>query len=282
MAHHTASPLRALYRVFVLPALSQSATTTRARLIPTVHPSSSTTRPYSHTPLLSAKTRPAEQRRQKWDSEITSLRIYLIDPETNALPPTPVTRYDTLKTLDTRTHRLVQLSPDEPNNPSFIPVCKIISKKEAYISEQKKKLAAKEAKKVNARGSEAGMKTLELNWAIDTGDLAHRLEKLRGFLEEGRRVEVCFRGKKRGRKASLEECEKVLEQVREVAQGVDGVREKGLEGKIGGVASVEFFVKGGGGGAKGGGSKGREEDDDEEDDEHGDDGDDGDVVVEKR
>lgn len=124
------------------------------------------------------------------------------------------------------------------------------------------------------------MKTLELNWAIDKGDLSHRLEKFRGFLEEGRRVEVCFRGKKRGRKASLEECERVLEQVRGVAEGVEGVREKGLEGNVGGVASLEFVVKGGGGAGGKGVGKNRENDEEveEEDEENDDDGEE----VEKR
>lgn len=271
MAHHTSSPLRALYRVFVLPALSDPITTPRARLIPLAATRSTpnwslSSRPFSTTPIPLAKTRPAERRHQKWDSEITSLRIYLVDPLTEKLSE-PRTRYDILNNLDTRTHRLVQLSPDEPGNPDFIPVCKIISKKEAYEADKKRKEAAKENKKANARGSEAGMKTLELNWAIDKGDLAHRLEKLRSFLEEGRRVEVCFRGKKRGRKASLEECESVLGQVRGVAEGVEGCREKEFEGRVGGVANVEFLVvkSGGKGGGGGSGSKGKEdgEDDDE-------------------
>lgn len=277
MAHNTASPLRALYRIFVLPALSTRTTTVRAR--PTIQ----LTRPFSQTSHSHAKTRPVEQRRQRWDSEIKSLQIYLVDPETNTLSE-PRTRYDILNNLDTRTHRLIQVSQDEPSNPNFIPVCKIISKKEAYESEKRKKLQAKEAKKVSARGSERGMKTLELNWAIDKGDLEHRLQKLRGFLEEGRRVEVCFRGKKRGRKASLEECERAIGRVREVAGEVEGVKEKVFEGKMGGMASIEFVVigvKGGGGG--GGGASKKEPEREEFDEDEDDDGEnDGEEEVEER
>lgn len=158
--------------------------------------------------------------------------------------PKPYTRYDVLNNLDTKTHRLVQMSPDEPDNRSFIPVCKIVSKQESYENEKRKKEAAKEARKVAAKTGEDGMKTVELNWAIDRNDLGHRLEKVRGFLREGRRVEVVLASKKRGRKASLEECQGVLERIRECVEGVDGARElEKMEGKMGGFATMVLMGK---------------------------------------
>jgi translation initiation factor IF-3 len=125
-----------------------------------------------------------------------------------------------------------------------IPVCKIISKRDEYENAKRKKAASKEAKKQSFKGSEQGMKTLELNWAIDQNDLGHRLEKLKQFLEEGRRVEVVLAGKKKGRKATKEECEALLDRIETTVEETEGAKEKGpMEGKIGGVAKLTFLGK---------------------------------------
>lgn len=67
-----------------------------------------------------------------------------------------------------------------------------------------------------------GMKIIELNWAIEKGDLAHRLAKIKGFLEEGRRVEVVLAKKKGGRRATVEECEALIDKIHECVESVPG------------------------------------------------------------
>ena len=120
-----------------------------------------------------------------------------------------------------------------------IPVCKIISKKSAYESQKRRAADAKAKKKVSAVTS--SVKTLELNWAIDANDLSHRTNTIKRFLEEGRKVEVVLAAKKRGRRASGEECEQVLGQLRRCVKAVEGAREvKALEGKMGGFAVLSF------------------------------------------
>lgn len=177
-------------------------------------------------------------RTQKWNEEIKARIIQLVDPETERLEE-PVTRYDVLKNLDLKTHRLVQLTPDDPGDRNAIPVCKIINKHESYQAEKRKKAAQKESKQIAAK--ERSIKTLELNWAIDGNDLGHRLDKMRSFLAEGRRVEVVLASKKRGRKATSAECEEVLRKIRGVADGVPGAREsKAMDGKVGGVVTLTF------------------------------------------
>lgn len=163
--------------------------------------------------------------------------IQLVDAQTDALGP-PVTRYDVLNSLDLKTHRLVQLSNAD------VPVCKIVSKKEEYAADKRKKEQQKEVRAAAAK--ERSVKTLELNWAIDGNDLAHRLEKVKVFLEEGRKVEIVLAAKKRGRKASREECEGVLARIRELVAGVKGVKEaKPLEGVLGGFATMVYQGKAG-------------------------------------
>lgn len=242
---HTVGPMKALYSIFVQPALTTSrpqlhilSRNATARTAPTAP----LTRAFTTTPPLHlSKKKPArvaEVREHKWNEEITARLIQLVNPETNTLDE-PVTRYDVLNSLDLKTHRLVQLTEGKP-----YPVCKIVSKKEEYAAEKRRKEQQKEIKQAAAK--ERSVKTLELNWAIDGNDLAHRLEKVRTFLEEGRRVEIVLAAKKRGRKASKEECAEVLAKIRTVAEGVRGAKEaKPMEGAVGGFATVVWQGKAG-------------------------------------
>ena len=114
-----------------------------------------------------------------------------------------------------------------------IPVCKIIDVKEA-------RAAAKARKK--PKPSSAVTKYLELNWAIDKHDLAHRLAKLREFLEQGRRVEV-FLSKKKKRTRNVTESEgwQTLESIQNFVKGIEGVREiRPMDGKLLGRATLYF------------------------------------------
>ncbi|KAM3423299.1 hypothetical protein BST61_g738 [Cercospora zeina] len=237
MAHfkHSSSTIQALYEVFILPALSRPACRQPFLQLPRHHQHArSVVSPFSTFSRCLAKTRAAEKRGQKWNEEITAKIVQLVDPETNTLLE-PVTRFDILKNLDTKTHRLVQLVPDDPGNPNFMPACKILKKKDMYESDKRARELAKEKKRVQKVVSGEGLKTLELNWAIDQkNDLMHRLERLKAFLAEGRRVEVVCAAKKRGRKASTEECERLVEKIMAAVKSIEGakVREK-MTGKLG-------------------------------------------------
>lgn len=238
---HAQGTFEALYRVFVLPALANNAahrtlprTVRRVPPLPRPHQ-----RRFSASPFHAVKTRAPETRTQKWNEEIKAQSLYLVDPATGKREEEPRTRYDILNRLNRDTHRLVQLSPDEPDNPNFIPVCKVTSKKEQYEIEQKAKKAQKERKAESAKVN--SVKTLELNWAIDSNDLAHRLERVAEFLAEGRRVEIMLAAKKkgRGRKATQEECEAVLKKIYDTIDAVPGARElKKLDGKMGQFATI--------------------------------------------
>lgn len=86
-------------------------------------------------------------------------------------------------------------------------------------------------------------KELELNWAIDGNDLAHRLNKLQEMLEKGMRVEILLAGKKRGRRATRDEAETVLRRIRERVAQVDGAKEwKAMEGRI--LQQATLFLEG--------------------------------------
>ena len=83
------------------------------------------------------------------------------------------------------------------------------------------------------------MKTLELNWAIDGNDLGHRMKSVAGFLEEGRKIEIVLARKKKGRRATGEECREVIKRIGETVEGVDGAKEvQELTGEVGGLATI--------------------------------------------
>lgn len=237
--HHPSGSIQALYRVFVQPNLSNASPRQHLQSIrPQLRPRTAHTRQFTTTPSSLARYTPAvaETRTEKWDEEITSPQIYLVDPVTKTISPSPQTRFDILSRLDRNTHRLVH-----PGDAFFngLPVCKIIDKKEAYTRQKQMKEDAKEKKKVEEKSR--SVKTLELNWAMDPNDLGHRLNKVEEFLRDGRRVEVILASKKRGRKASVEECQGVLKKIREVVSAVDGAKEaKSMEGKVGAFATLYF------------------------------------------
>jgi len=121
-------------------------------------------------------------------------------------------------------------------------VCKIINIKDAYLASQRTKENQKSKRKASLLSN--SIKTLELNWAIDSNDLSHRLERIQQFLEEGRKVEVVLAAKKKGRKASEEECREVLGKIKEVLGRVEGAKEvRAMEGKVGGFAMVRLQGK---------------------------------------
>jgi len=249
MAHPSTS-LQALYSVFVAPAL-RSNTASRAflqtapRSLHSRYFISSSSIAHASTPNdPKASSSDSGRRQQKWDEEITARVIHLVDPTTGKLSE-PRKRIDVLRSLDRNTQRLVQVSAGEESGNrgrqqhfaaagAARVVCKIVDKRLQYQQERERKRQKKKQEQV-AGGSG---KMMELNWAIDPNDLGHRLERLAGFLGEGRRVEVILAAKKKGRKATTEECEAVVKKVVETMEGVKGARElKPLEGRLGGFAT---------------------------------------------
>lgn len=254
-AHSLLGPSEALYRVFVQPSIAR----TPARLVSALsdapnQPLRRIRKPHPQRPLpltnrhafsttatCHAKTRAPEKRSQLWDEEITARRVQLVDPETNKPGPPQGTRF-VLRSFDRKTHRLVCISPlptpkSKEAEEEWIPICKLMDKKEQYLKDKAKADQKKAAKKSSADT----LKTLELNWAIDLNDLGHRMKRMKEFLEEGRKVDIVLARKKGGRVASVEDCNALLQKIREQAESVQGAKElKALEGKLGGFATLSY------------------------------------------
>jgi translation initiation factor IF-3 len=246
---HISGTSRALYRVFVAPNL-RAPTSIPLLYAPafasaTSHPPRLT----SHTTIRGKKYAKDVQRHAITDhyildKAIGAPRINFVDEERNFHPNVPLA--DALQHMNKVTHYLVQMSPGKVDelgnyNPEDLPTCRLITKI-ALREQHERKL---DQARRQAKGLSAGPmpKNLELNWAIAGGDLKHRLERLKEFLMDGRKVEVMLAPKRKGKKATEVEAESVLKAVRDVVKECKGAKEGKKEGELGGVMTIVFEGK---------------------------------------
>ncbi|KAI9860755.1 MAG: hypothetical protein M1813_005678 [Trichoglossum hirsutum] len=188
-----------------------------ARLLP---PASVRIRSYAQAAHL--------KRRLPRDEEILASSVHLVDENGTFHPPTPVRKL--LASFDRKLYHLVAVSPIESGQ---TPICKIVSRKELRDRERVKPV----------KNPANIVKQLELNWAIDSNDLGHRLNKMREFLEKGMRVEVILANKRKGRKASAEEAAAVMRRIREKTAEVEGAKEwRSADGKV--LGQMTMFLQG--------------------------------------
>lgn len=139
--------------------------------------------------------------------------MQLVSEDSDSLLP-PESPRSILARMDRKTNFLVEVAGATGTG---LPVCRILPKK--GVREYEK------AKRQKPRSRSNLMKMLELNWAIEPNDLKHKLDKMKGFLEEGRKVELTIAKKRRGRDATEGEKAKLLDFIKKFAQGLVGVKE---------------------------------------------------------
>ncbi|KAI1390904.1 uncharacterized protein F4822DRAFT_394817 [Hypoxylon trugodes] len=260
----SSSPARALHRVLVSDLLSRStnpSSTTKARhaissyyLFPPRLFSTSSRLP-SNRPALSLiaaskrqhvrtlTTTPPLQRIDAFKKRIINdkipyqwIRIASAPPE-NALS-SPQRTDIVLRSLNPKTHTLLMVAtpPETTSENADEPraaICRIIDNAAASA-------AAAETERLTRRKA-IDSKELEFSWSIAGHDLAHKLRRLREFLDKGLNVEVILAKKKKGRTATKEEAQAVLVAVREAVASVEGAKEvRKMEGNVGGLARLYF------------------------------------------
>lgn len=172
----------------------------------------------------------AEKSRLPRDDEIKSWSVALVNEDGTLSEPRSTMAI--LNSIDRKKDSLVVVKMGEVGEP---PVCKIMNK-----------LAMREAEKARLKSEKKKggitVKNMELNWAIDGNDLGHRLNKMKEFLLKGQRVEVMLAGKKKGRKATDEECHAVVKKIKDAMEDAGAKEMKPMEGKMG--ATVTIFLEG--------------------------------------
>ena len=164
------------------------------------------------------------------DEAIRSRDVRVVDDNGSLQPAESL--HSVLSSFDRQKYYLVQVSPPDSEE---IPVCKILDKFKVREAERLKSKPVKDPSNTT--------KQLELGWAIDINDLGHRMNKMKEFLEQGRRVEIIIAKKKKGRKVTMDEAALLVKKIKERIAQVGGAREwKEMEGVPGGM--VTMFVEG--------------------------------------
>ncbi|KAI9799844.1 MAG: hypothetical protein M1833_003766 [Piccolia ochrophora] len=210
------STAQALHRVFVTPVRQPQYTSTSlflpSRIQSCIHP----TPPFT----LQRRCISGKINRRKRDEEIGVKFVQVVN-EDNFLDP-PELLGNALASFDRSKNFLVQVDTPEPPQP---PICKVIEKRKLREWER--------AKAKGPKGSGIVFKQLELNWAIDSNDLGHRLDRLQQFLEKGVRVEVLLATKRKGRQSTPEEAEALIKTIKKRVLEVPGAKEtKPMEGQF--------------------------------------------------
>lgn len=185
----------------------------------------------SNTPIDPQKYGPPEARDGPPRDE--SIRAYEVRVVSASGPLNPPERLSSvLASLNRKTQFLQQVSPPEQLG---LPICKIFDRK--AVREQERARAKKE------KNADTMTKTLEMNWAIENGDLKHRLGRLEEFLKKGHRVEIWLAAKRKGRKASEAEVRDVMARIRVAVSDVDGKEWKPVEGKADAMGQVVMYFQ---------------------------------------
>jgi translation initiation factor IF-3 len=106
-------------------------------------------------------------------------------------------------------------------------ICRIMTIADLLKQKKDKERAQKEHKKSLKLSVP---KQIELNWAISSNDLEHKLTQLKGFIEDGKKVEVVLASKRRQRQATPEEGRDVLRRIKERLAEADGKEIKPIQG----------------------------------------------------
>ncbi|KAF9885101.1 hypothetical protein FE257_000741 [Aspergillus nanangensis] len=211
------STTQALRHTFLAPPTFPQTQFLRYTLIPVI------AQPQSR--FYSIRRRPANAQllarsKQVKDEDIRSQHVQIVNEEGGL--DSPMRLRDALNSFDRSENFLLQVSPGSIDRP---PVCKIVSR--VALREQER------AKAKVTHAAKTAVKQIELNWAIDAHDLAHRLKQLTTFLEKGRKVEIILTRKKGKRPPNVEEVKHLMDSVMQTTKEADAVQMRPMEGEPG-------------------------------------------------
>jgi translation initiation factor IF-3 len=151
---------------------------------------------------------------------------------------------DVLATLDRSTEHLVQVSvPSASDDPYTLPTCRIFLK--STLRARAKQL--EDSLKAKAKVAKSS-KVIEISWVIAPADLEMKCKQVRGFLEEGRKVDVVLLPpeRRRGWKSLVTQAgmSEIMSRVQREVDDIDGAAEVGKpDGTIGATMTIVFQGK---------------------------------------
>ncbi|PLB43661.1 hypothetical protein P170DRAFT_441118 [Aspergillus steynii IBT 23096] len=202
-------PRSQFLRHFAAPTLNQSRLYHASPRSPFIARSSPTSPPPNQDP--------GDQLR---DEAIEADIIQVVNDAGGLNPPARLR--DVLRSFNRKENFLLQVSPTLPDRPT---VCKIVNRIALRDHERAKAKAAHAAK--------VSTKQLELNWAINAHDLAHRLKQLTTFLDKGRKVEIILTRKRGKRSPNVEEIKHLMDSVITTVKEANAMQVRPMEGDPG-------------------------------------------------
>lgn len=127
---------------------------------------------------------------------------------------------------------------EEPTQQESTPKCKIYTKTQLLDRKKQQEMA----EKVGIRKSRAE-KEIDLNWSIREHDLVWSLKKIKEWLEDGKRVSVSLKRKRKKLETDVTECMELIGKIRDTVKSVRGTSETSVEGKLGLAMVLEFQAK---------------------------------------
>jgi len=112
------------------------------------------------------------------DRDIPHRIVQLVNEDGRLDLPAPLSHI--IASIDPKTH-YVELVSEDPQ-----PIVKIRNKKEEYNKQKQWKRRQKEVAANNIQ------KEIQMTWGVESGDLVHKLKKVRKELEKGNRVDLVY------------------------------------------------------------------------------------------
>ena len=171
---------------------------------------------------------PAGFTRQPRDLDLPSI-IRLVDQQGTL--SNPQQRNVALQKMNRKQYFLVQVSEGEDGAP---PICKKV-KKEVVFEQDRERFKPK-------KQDSTLLKEIEMGWKLADGDLNHKMDMLRSFLENGKKVDVTLVARRKRDMLEPEVAKPFLDKVRqrvaEVVAGFPGGREKEMTGTPGKMVTI--------------------------------------------
>ncbi|KIJ70614.1 hypothetical protein HYDPIDRAFT_122644 [Hydnomerulius pinastri MD-312] len=163
------------------------------------------------------------------NEKIPHTHIRIVDPITSKLSPAPTPLTDLLASLDLKT-QLVELVTSTPE-----PIVRVVDRKEAFARYKEQRKALKKGQK-----SGEAPKEIQLTWAVASGDLKHKLAKVRSNLEKGYKVDVVLAPKKG---QVLPKPKEMEARAVEIAQALGDVGKEWKDREVGKTITIMSFQR---------------------------------------
>jgi len=165
--------------------------------------------------------------RKPTNEKIPYRLVRVVDPDTDKLSPNKELLHNLLASLDLKKW-IVELVSDSPE-----PIVRVLDRKESFQKQKEQRRALRKGLK-----SGEAPKEIQLTWGTASGDIVHKLAKVRSHLEKGYKADVVFAPKKR---QGLPTRKEMQARVQEVVLALEDVGKEWKAREVTPTMTIMFF-----------------------------------------